>query len=92
MLDVVRAVRERTVALDLAREKARQQQQSQPQPATTCSTTTRMASPSDIQSSAIHAALPKPPPEALAKSAQRGLAVALSLGELSSETYQACVE
>ena len=96
MIDVVRAVRERTVALDLAREQQQQQQQQQqqhqPQQQQCCNTnsTTTLASPSDGPS-AMASALPTPPAEALAKSAGRGLAVALSLGELPSEVYQARV-
>lgn len=90
MLDVVRAVRARTVALDLAREREQEQQPpTQQQPGRCCndSDTNTMASPSDGPS-ALASSLPAPPAEALAKSAGRGLAVALSLGELPSEIYQ----
>lgn len=104
MLDVVRAVRARTVALDLAQEREQRQQKQQPQhdpdhpqpqqqlgwccnDTKSNSDTNTMASPSDGPS-ALASSLPTPPEEALAKSAGRGLAVALSLGELPSEVYQ----
>jgi len=89
MLDVVRAVRERTVALDLAREQQQQQQQQQQEG----QLLPLMTSPSDATGSTTSSnPLPPPPPEALAFSAQRGLAVALSLGELPSDVYQVKIE
>lgn len=93
MLDVVRAVRERTVALDLAREAQHlhlhphDPKQPSPPRQQCCKSDPLVTSPSDAPS-ALASSLPKPPPEALAKSAARGLAVALSLGELPSEVYQ----
>lgn len=96
MLDVVRAVRERTVALDLAREAQHHQHPhdpNQPSPPRQpcCKSDPLVTSPGDAPS-ALASSLPKPPSEALAKSAGRGLAVALSLGELPSEVYQVRVD
>jgi hypothetical protein len=67
MLDVVRAVRLRTVEMDLE------------------------AHPSSCSSS-LSSTSPSVTPADLAASSQRGLAVALSLGELPSETYKAFYE
>ena len=120
MLDVIKAIRERTVALDLARERGILSLEPmgchQPNNDSTSTTTTTVTSsngsssstmassssgsssgPSSSSSSSSSAAddgkrpptLPKPTAADLAKAAGKGLAVALSLGELPSEVYQA---